>query len=129
MSTNKLGAVEAIKALAPKIEGFEKLFVKVNRDGSRAFSGTLEGTDVVEVGQLRPGFQAYIRQPGQTMATAVTHPPAGFGPPTMNLIALFTKNPGETKLDGRWFEAIAPAAIQPQNLYEAQRTKRLSVRD
>lgn len=79
VSTNKLGAVEALKTLASKIEGFEKLFVKVNRDGSRAFSGTLEGTDVVEVGHLRPGFQAYIRQPGQTMATAVAHPPAGFG--------------------------------------------------
>lgn len=79
VSTNKLGAIEAIKTLAPKIEGFEKLFVKVNRDGSRAFGGTLEGSDVVEVGHLRPGFQAYIRQPGQTMATAVSHPAAGFG--------------------------------------------------
>jgi hypothetical protein len=59
----------------------------------------------------------------------LNYPPAGFGPPTMNLIALFTKNPGESKLDGRWFEAIAPAAIQPQNLYEAQRSKRLSVRN
>jgi len=79
VSTNKLGAVEAIKTLAPKIEGFEKLFVKVNRDGSRAFGGTLEGDDVVEVGHLRPGFQAYVRGPGQTMANAVSQPPAGFG--------------------------------------------------
>lgn len=79
VSTNKLGAVEAIKTLAPKIEAFEKLFVKVNRDGSRAFGGTLEGSDVVEVGHLRPGFQAYIRQPGRTMATAVSHPTPGFG--------------------------------------------------
>jgi hypothetical protein len=79
VSTNKLGAVEAIKALAPKIEGFEKLFVKVNRDNSSAFAGELEGTDVVAVGHLRPGFQAYIRQPGQTMAKAVAHAPPGFG--------------------------------------------------
>lgn len=79
VSTNKLGAVEAIKTLAPKIEGFEKLFVKVNRDGSRAFGGTLEGDDVVEVGHLRPGFQAYVRGPGRTMANAVSQPPAGFG--------------------------------------------------
>jgi len=50
VSTNKLGAVAAIKALAPKIAGFEKVFVKVNRDGSRAFSGELEGNDVVEMG-------------------------------------------------------------------------------
>lgn len=79
VSTNKLGAVEAIKTLAPKIEGFEKLFVKVNRDGSRAFGRALEGRDVVEVGHLRPGFQAYIRQPGRTMATAVSDPTPGFG--------------------------------------------------
>lgn len=79
VSTNKLGAVGAIKALASRIEGFEKLFVKVNRDRSRAFEGTLEGSDVVELGHLRPGFQAYIRQPGQTMANAVSHPAEGFG--------------------------------------------------
>ena len=79
VSTNKLGAVEAIKALAPKISGFEKIFVKVNRDGSRAFGGKLEGNDVVEVGHLWPGFQAYIRQPGQTMATAVSQPRDGYG--------------------------------------------------
>jgi len=79
VSTNKLGAVEAIKALAPKVAGFERVFVKVNRDGSRAFSGKLEGNDVVEVSHLRPGFQAYIRQAGQTMATAVSQPTAGYG--------------------------------------------------
>ena len=55
------------------------------------------------------------------------YPPTGFGPPTMNFIALFGTSPGETKLDGKWFEAIAPAAIQPKNLYEAQRTKRLMI--
>lgn len=78
VSTNKIGTVEAIKTLAPKIEGFERLFAKVNRDGSRAFGGTLEGGDVVEVGHLRPGFQAYVRGPGRTMADAVSRPPAGF---------------------------------------------------
>jgi hypothetical protein len=60
-------------------------------------------------------------------ASPLNYPPAGFGPPTMNLIGLFTKQPGETQLDGRWFEAIAPAAVQPQNLHEAQRTKRLAI--
>lgn len=61
-------------------------------------------------------------------ASPLSYPPTGFGPPTMNFVALFTKNPSETKLDGKWFEAIAPTAIQPQNLHEAQRMKRLSDR-
>ncbi|PZU56389.1 MAG: hypothetical protein DI547_16710 [Sphingobium sp.] len=111
VSTNKIGAVEAIKTLASKIEGFERLFVKVNRDNSRAFGGTLEGDDVIDVGHLRPGFQAYIRQPGQTMANAVAHPPKGFGlaaaqvaewmrdfaaqPPVLDLIGSIPKTLGQ----------------------------------
>jgi hypothetical protein len=59
-------------------------------------------------------------------ATPLTYPPAGFGPPTMNLVALFTRSPSVIKSDGKWFEAISPEAVQPQNLYEAQKAKRLS---
>lgn len=59
-------------------------------------------------------------------ANPLSYPPAGFGPATMNLVALFTRSPGEAKLDGQWFELIEPAAIRPQNLHEAQCAKRLS---
>lgn len=77
VSTNKLGAVEAIKTLAPKIEGFEKLFVKVNRDGSRAFGGTLEGDDVVAVGHLRPGFRPISAGRGGRWQTPCRNPRRG----------------------------------------------------
>lgn len=60
-------------------------------------------------------------------ARSLSYPPAGFGPPTMNFVALFTQDPSEIKLDGKWFEAIPPVAIQPQNLHQAQRAKRLAV--
>lgn len=78
VSTNKIGAVDAIKALGPKIEGFEKLFVKIDRDGSSVFGGTLEGDNVVKVEHLWPGLQAYVRRPGQTIASSVSHPDPGF---------------------------------------------------
>lgn len=59
-------------------------------------------------------------------ARPLSYPPAAFGPPTMNLVALFTKQPGELNPDGKWFEAIAPADLLPQNLHESQRAKRLA---
>jgi len=42
--------------------------------------------------------------------------PAGFGPPTRNFAARFTKGPGETKLDGNWFEVISPIRQTHQEL-------------
>lgn len=59
-------------------------------------------------------------------ARPLDYPPAGFGPKTMNLVALFTRSPSVVETDGKWFEAIPPAAIQPQNLYTAQQAKRLA---
>jgi hypothetical protein len=44
----------------------------------------------------------------------------------MNLIALETAKPSETQPDGKWFEAVAPADIRPQNLYAAQLERRLA---
>ena len=60
-------------------------------------------------------------------ANPLSYPPAGFGPPTMNLVALSAGSPNEIAMDGKWFETISPAAIQPPNLHEAQRAKRLAV--
>jgi hypothetical protein len=60
-------------------------------------------------------------------ATPLNYPPDDFGPPTMNLVALFTRSPNQTQWDGKWFEVIPPSAIQPQNLHEAQLGKRLAV--
>lgn len=56
----------------------------------------------------------------------LSYPPAAFGPPTMNLVGLETKHPVQTSPDGKWFEAIKPAELQPQDLHEAQLRRRLS---
>ena len=61
-------------------------------------------------------------------ATPLSYPPAAFGPPTMNLVGLATKQPAETSPEGKWFEAIKPAELQPQNLHEAQLRRRLGNR-
>jgi hypothetical protein len=54
--------------------------------------------------------------------------PGNFGPPSINLVALFTKEKSVTESAGIWFEAIAPGAIHPANLHEAQLRKRLGVK-
>ena len=52
-------------------------------------------------------------------------PPTNFGPDMMNFVGVQTGEAKETSETGRWFEPIAPKQLQPQNLYEAQRDKRL----
>jgi hypothetical protein len=52
------------------------------------------------------------------------YPPKGFGPVSMNLVALQTDQPSVKNLKGKWFEAIDPLKIQPQNLHEAQLARR-----
>ncbi|QNN23254.1 hypothetical protein HED60_13550 [Planctomycetales bacterium ZRK34] len=52
--------------------------------------------------------------------------PDGWGPDLMNLVAVTTDQPPIKSTDGRWFEPIAPAAIQPVNLYDAQLKRRLT---
>jgi hypothetical protein len=56
------------------------------------------------------------------------YPPAEFGPPSMNFIALQTASPSEKTPDGKWFEAIPPDQIFPQDLHAAQLARRLSAR-
>jgi hypothetical protein len=52
-------------------------------------------------------------------------PPRGFAPDMINLVGLTTDMPRQLDPDGRWFEAIPPAELEPQNLWEAQRARRL----
>lgn len=75
VSTNKLGAVEAIKELAPNLRGFEQLFVQVNRDGSDNYAGDWPEATTLRVGHLYPGFQMLIREPGMSLVRIVTDPP------------------------------------------------------
>ena len=53
------------------------------------------------------------------------YPPPGFGPVSINLVAVETRQPSETNLNGKWFEAIAPAQIIPQDIHAAQLARRL----
>ena len=55
----------------------------------------------------------------------LAYPRESFGPPTMNLVALETEQPTMAESTGKWFEAIPPAKMEPQNLYRAQLKRRL----
>jgi hypothetical protein len=44
----------------------------------------------------------------------------------MNVVGLTTTAASVRILDGKWFEAIAPADLEPQNIHEAQLAKRLA---
>ncbi len=58
-------------------------------------------------------------------ARAQSWPPTRFGPDLMNLVGVASKDAPVLDANGRWFEPIAPAQLQPQNLYLAQLDRRL----
>lgn len=54
------------------------------------------------------------------------HPyPKDFGPDLMNIVGMNSKDPAVLDAAGVWFEPIAPSALEPRNLYEAQLALRL----
>ena len=57
--------------------------------------------------------------------TPLKYPPSAFGPPSMNLVGLHTEQPAVTDKNGKWFETIPPAQLQPQDLHKAQALKRI----
>jgi hypothetical protein len=52
-------------------------------------------------------------------------PPAGFGPPSVNFVAVQIEQPSDKSGQMRWFEAITPEDIEPQDIHAAQLTRRL----
>jgi hypothetical protein len=56
----------------------------------------------------------------------IPYPPSAFGPPSMNLVGLRTDGPSVKQPDGKWFEAIPPEALSPQDLHAAQLARRLA---
>ena len=50
--------------------------------------------------------------------------PKSFGPDIMNFVAVETDQPSTIPPNGRWFEAIPPAGIHPQDIHKAQLKKR-----
>lgn len=57
-------------------------------------------------------------------ANPLSYPPQGFGPWSLNLVGLETKEDAQTDENGKWFEVIPPKSLVPQNLHEAQLKKR-----
>jgi hypothetical protein len=55
-------------------------------------------------------------------------PPASFGPPSMNFVAVESALPSEKNPTGKWGETIAPNQIEPQDLHAAQLAHRLNLR-
>jgi hypothetical protein len=51
--------------------------------------------------------------------------PGEFGPASMNLVAVVTRDPSVTDPAGIWFEAISPELIEPADLHAAQLSRRL----
>ena len=78
VSTNKEGAVGAVNDLESKLAGFEKVFVRVNRDGSGHYEEGLDSSRSIDLGHLSPGFQNYVRKVARGYLPAVTTPPAGY---------------------------------------------------
>lgn len=52
-------------------------------------------------------------------------PSHNFGRKMLNLVGLTTDTATQCQPGGLWFEAIPPESLRPQNLYEAQLTRRL----
>jgi hypothetical protein len=59
-------------------------------------------------------------------ANAIDAPPPGWGVKTMNFVGLHTKRPTVLEPEGTWFEAVAPAQLQPRNLHAAQLQQRMN---
>ncbi len=53
------------------------------------------------------------------------YPPANFGPPSMNFVALKTDSASQKNPDGKWFENIPSAEIYPTDLHAAQLARRM----
>ena len=52
-------------------------------------------------------------------------PPSRFCPERTNVVGLTTDQPSVLQPEGRWFEAIAPEQLEPQNIWQAQRARRM----
>jgi len=53
------------------------------------------------------------------------YPPPDFGPSSINIVGIYSQQPSERNANGRWFEAIAPEKITPQDIHAAQLARRL----
>ncbi|QGY81282.1 hypothetical protein [Sphingorhabdus lacus] len=78
-STNKPGATSSIKDVKDELIGFEKCYVKVNRDGSAHYYGNLPADDTVSIGHLKPGFQTLIMDEYKSFDALISEPKDNHG--------------------------------------------------
>lgn len=55
----------------------------------------------------------------------VPYPPSHFGPDSITMVGIKTRDRAITDPHGKWFEAIPPAELYPQDLHAAQLARRL----
>jgi hypothetical protein len=58
-------------------------------------------------------------------AKSQDYPPTGWGPWSINVVGLLTTAASEKNPTGKWFEAIPPADLMPQDIHAAQLSRRL----
>ncbi len=58
----------------------------------------------------------------------LTWPRESFGPDSMNLIGLRSKDRPIKDAEGKWFEPLNPALIHPRDLHEAQLARRMKIK-
>ena len=52
-------------------------------------------------------------------------PPEEFGPDSMNLIGLSSKDKAIKEMSGKWFEPLDPESLLPRDIHAAQLSRRL----
>lgn len=81
VSTNKDGALDSMVELTDHYAEFDRIYVKVNRDGSGNYMGDvakLEHTATIEISHFDPGFLSVLADHKEAWDEAVTHPLEGF---------------------------------------------------
>jgi hypothetical protein len=73
-STNKVGASTSIQQVSEELNGFEKYYVKVNRDGSHYYNEDFQADNMVALGHLDTGFQTLITNQYKSFDAIITHP-------------------------------------------------------
>ena len=96
--------------------------------GEKALPTVPTGVSVKDFGAKGDGMtddsQAFLDALAKVRSGAIEVPPGRYQITRI----LETARPSETTPDGKWFEAINPAEIQPQDLHTAQLRRRLGTK-
>jgi hypothetical protein len=124
VSTNKTGAVGAALALSESrdLEGFRKIFVRVDRDGSASFDAEIGGQEVVDLGHLSTGFQQYFRGPGDGLVNAILDPPAGFREASLHVAAWMRDFAEQDQISALFPRAVDVLRSLPEPTHELRMT-------